>query len=288
MLRLPRISVGLRFNSFNNACQACDRLELDTSDKLRRREAPTVSMFRPIEPTHGDRDVRRERDAAFRPVVGLALVLGMALVIFPCTRARAQTPTFDSLNDLVLIWIQGNYASPLICKIDGRAQRGLRRILIEPGFGRALPAEGTIRFVDLELEDGSASRCFTEIGGSTPNITGELRVRHPNTKPRDTAVRDFKAELRRKRGFELDIVKGRLQLSEVGADPPVTESLDFRGGKLRIHLLRQGSDALRLLKALPSPRKLLLEFEARDGRTFSFPASLAKPKTDPDPRSQAR
>ena len=243
-------------------------------------------MFRPIESTHGYREVRRERGVAFASVVGWAL--GLTLVMSLFAQARAQTLTPASLNDLVLIWIQGNYASPLICKIDGRAQRGLRRILIEPETGVTRPAEGIIRFVDLELEAGTASRCFTEIGGRTPNITGELAVRHPNTKRRDTAVRDFKAELRRKRGFELDIVKGRLQLSEVGADPPVTESLDFRGGKLRIHLLRQGSDSLRLLKDLPSPRKLVLEFEARDGRTLSFPASLAKPKADSNPRRQAK
>jgi DNA-directed RNA polymerase specialized sigma24 family protein len=34
------------------------------------------------------------------------------------------------LNHLVLSWIQGNYATPLVCKIDGASQRGLRRILI--------------------------------------------------------------------------------------------------------------------------------------------------------------
>lgn len=209
--------------------------------------------------------------------VGARLALGLALALSMTagTPARAQGPAPDSLNDLVLSWIQGNYASPLICRIDGRAERGLRRILIEPGSSKSHPAKGSIRFVDLEA--AGAARCFTEIGGATPNITGELWVRHPVTKRRATAARDFKAELRRKRGFELDIVEGRLQLTEIGADPPRTESLDFRGGKLRMHVLRQGSDGLRLLKDLPSPRKLMLEIETRTGRKFSFPVSLAKP-----------
>jgi hypothetical protein len=214
------------------------------------------------------------------PVVLCAIAV--ALLLCPASHARAQAAAPDSLNDLVLIWIQGNYASPLVCTIDGRAQRGLRRILIEPADGNAKArkgkhGEGTVRFVDLEVE--TASRCFSELGGRTPNITGQLSVRHPVTKRRDTAIRDFKAELRRKRGFELDIVKGRLQVSEVGAASPQTESLDFRGGKLRIHLLRPGSDSLRLLKDLPSPRKLMLEIETRAGRKLSFPASLAKPKS---------
>lgn len=192
--------------------------------------------------------------------------------------ALAQGPAgAASLNDLVLAWIQGNYATPLFCKIDGKPQRGLRRILIEGGSGRSQPAVGLVRFVDLEAE--AASRCFTEIGGSTPNITGELVVRHPATKRRDTAAHDFKLELRRSRGFELGIVSGHLLVSEVGV-AAATERLDLRGGKMRIHLLRASSDGMRLLETLPSPRKVWLEFETRKGRLLTFAASLAKPHQD--------
>ena len=47
-------------------------------------------------------------------------------------------------------------------------------------------------------------------------------------------------------------------------------------------------DALRLLKDLPSPRKLMLELEAPDGKILSFPASLAKPKSASDPMGRAK
>lgn len=190
--------------------------------------------------------------------------------------AWAQLPGATSLNDLVLAWMQGNYATPLYCKIDGKAQRGLRRILIETDSRKSQSGQALVRFVDLEAED--ASRCFTEIGGSSPNITGELVVRHPTTKLRDTAMRDFKVELRRRRGYELEIVSGRLLVSEIGVAAAAAESLDFRGGKMRIHLLRPNSDGIRLLETLPSPRKVRLEFETRKGRTLSFAASLAKPQ----------
>ena len=242
---------------------------------MRIREVSTVSMSSLTESSDGER-------AGGRVPGPLAKSLAFALVVVLCSQARAQTPILSSVNEFVLLWIQGNYASPLVCKIGDRAQRGLRRILIEAGSvnvkpGSAEPAVGVVRFVDLEVQ--GASRCSSEVGGSTPNITGELRVRHPITRLRDTALRDFEAELRRKYGFELEIVKGSLLLSEVGAHPPRVESLDFRGGKLRVHLLRRGSDGLRLLEDLPSPRKLMLEFTTRAGRTLSFPSSLAKPKS---------
>jgi hypothetical protein len=208
---------------------------------------------------------------------GLAVAsVVIALSSFYGHPAWAQLPGATSLNDLVLAWMQGNYATPLYCKIDGKAQRGLRRILIERDSRKSQPAQALVRFVDLEAED--AARCFTEIGGSSPNITGELVVQHPTTKLRDTALRDFKVELRRRRGYELEIVSGRLLVSEIGVTAAAAESLDFRGGTMRIHLLRPSSDGIRLLEALPSPRKVRLEFETRKGRTLSFAASLAKPQ----------
>lgn len=202
--------------------------------------------------------------------------MAIALSGLAADPSGAQAPGAMSLNDFVLAWMQGNYATPLYCKIDGESQRGLRRILIGAGSKKSLPRDGVVRFVDLEAE--SATRCFTEIGGSSPNITGELVVRHPTIKIRDTAMRDFKSELRRMRGFELDIISGELLVSEIGTDSTPAESLEFRGGKMRVHVLRPGSDGMRLLQSLPSPRKVKLEFETRTGRIFSFPASLAKPR----------
>jgi hypothetical protein len=192
-------------------------------------------------------------------------------------RSIAQAPGAVSLNDLVVTWMQGNYATPLYCKIDGETQRGLRRILIDVPAGKTPPRTGRVQFVDLEAQ--SATRCFTEIGGDAPNITGELIVRHPTIKPRDTVKRDFKSELRRKRGFELEIRSGRLLVNEIKVESSAPESVDFGGGKMRVHLLREGSDGRRVLEGLPSPRKVNLEFETSNGRKFSFPASLSKAQT---------
>ena len=200
-------------------------------------------------------------------VFGISLVLG--------GMAAAQPAGDVSLNHLVLGWMQGNYATPLVCKIDGASRRGLRRILIAPPDDKKKTPESVVRFNDLEAE--TATRCFTEIGGDTPNITGELVVRHPVTKLRETAPRDFKLELRRKRGFDLDIVRGELVMQTVGLDAAPTEPVDFRGGKLGIHILRSGADGLRLLQDLPSPRKVRLEFVTRGGDTYSFAAALSKP-----------
>lgn len=198
--------------------------------------------------------------------------------------AFAQAPDATSLNHLVLSWIQGNYATPLVCKIDGAAKRGLRRIVVEPPDLRKPTPETIIRFIDLEAQD--ATRCFTEIGGESPNITGELVVRHAITKIRDTANRDFKLELKRKRGFDLDIVSGNLVFAKVGSGAQAPKRVDFRGGSFRIHILRRGTDALRLLQDLPSPRQVMLEFETRAGERHAFPASLSKPP-EASPRSSA-
>jgi hypothetical protein len=201
----------------------------------------------------------------------------LATALFDPNLASAQAQRGISLNDLALDWSRGNYATPIVCKIQGGLHRALRRILIDPGPKSIRPHVDIVRFVDLEVAD--AERCFTEIGGATPNMIGELKIRHPSNMPRDTAMRDFKGELKRRRGFVLDIVSGKLQVAEVGPDAQQAESVDFRGGEFRLHLLREGTDALKLLKDLPSPRQAMLEIETRAGRKFSFPVSLSKPKT---------
>lgn len=105
-------------------------------------------MFPLTEPPHGDRLGRRVRGP-------LGKVLAFVLAFGVGSQARAQAPIRESLNDLVLIWIQGNYASPPVCRIGDRVHRGLRRILLEPGSGSARPATGVVRFVELEIVKGS-------------------------------------------------------------------------------------------------------------------------------------
>lgn len=203
-----------------------------------------------------------------------ALLFAFCFTWAPPAQAQGAPPT--SLNDFVLIWSQGNYATPLVCKIEGKSHRGLRRILIEPQNRNRRMAEAVVTFVDLEA--GEATRCFTEIGGDAPNITGQLTVRHAVTKSRDTAKRDFSNELRRKRGFTLNVVSGTLTLSDVGGVDGASDVLDLRGGEMSIRILRPGSDAVRLLKDLPSPRQVELVFTTQAGRVLTFPASLSKPK----------
>jgi len=212
---------------------------------------------------------------AIHDIAMLPLLCGLLAAIAAAAPAAAEVPGSLSMNDMVLSWMRGNYASPIVCKMAGGVHRGLRRILIDAGPKSTRPAVDLVRFVDLEAE--AAERCFTEIGGSTPNIIGELQVRHPTHRPRDTAVRDFKVALKREHGFDVDIVSGRLTIRAVGPSAAAAEVIDFRAGSLRLHLLREGSDGLRLLKDLPSPRQALLEIETRKGRKFSFPVSLSKP-----------
>lgn len=216
----------------------------------------------------------------FVPIVACLLVVA-GLAVSP---AQAQSPHRFSMNDLTLDWLRGNYATPVVCRIAGGVHRGLRRILIVRGPKAVRPPVSIVRFVDLEVDD--AERCFTEIGGATPNIFGELRIRHAANRPRDTAMRDFKVAIKRERGFDFDIISGKLEFRDVGLAAQPGESIDFRGGSLGLHQLREGSDGLRLLKDLPSPRQALLEIETRDGRRYSFPVSMSKPK--PDTRPGAR
>lgn len=218
---------------------------------------------------------RRVRVRWLRTCPAMAAAVVLAFLAFASVPAFSQpAPPAASLNDFVIEWIQGNYATPLVCTFGGQPRRGLRRVLIEPRAREGRHREATVRFVDLEAQE--ASRCFTELSGVAPNITGALVVRHPIIRVRPTALRDFKSELKRKRGFELDIVTGTLDVTAVGSDA-APESRPLRGGKLRIHILRQGDDGLRVLQDLPSPRKVRLEIESREGEVISFPASLARP-----------
>jgi hypothetical protein len=186
--------------------------------------------------------------------------------------AAAQQASGPSLGTLALTWARGSYATPLVCEIDGQPVRGLRRILITPSLERPDYPTAQITFVDLE--PGEARRCFDDFGHSEPNLVGTLEIRYLGSYHPESARRDFKEALRRKRGFEFAVTSGRLRLQEVQQPPPPTEIIDFARGRVELRLIAPGSDAARFLADFRSPRKLLLELETRDGKQLSFPLVL--------------
>ena len=122
---------------------------------------------------------------------------------------------------------------------------------------------------DLEVEE--ASRCFVELAGNVPNVMGSVQIEFPAVRRSDTARRDFREALRRKRGFEFRIAEGGLKLQEVTQPPSPVRVVDFRGGSASLRTIEPGSDAARLLAPFESPRKMILEVSARDGTKLSFP-----------------
>ena len=202
-----------------------------------------------------------------------AMFLAALLVCLGSIPGWAQSGPQPDLNQLALQWARGSYASPVHCEFSGVARRGIRRVAVTPGLEQRIPAVGRILFADLEASE--ASRCFTELEPSVPNVTGSLEIRLPGASRRDTARRDLSATLRREGGFEFDIVSGRLAFQQVGPQPPPAQRIDFSGGKARLHRVRRGSDDARLLSEFPGPRKLTLELSATGGESLRLLLFLA-------------
>lgn len=201
----------------------------------------------------------------------LILALGTLLVLAPL-EATAQGSA--DLRGLAVNWVRGRYASPLLCEIDGEPVRGLRRVLAMPS--RANPTLPTGRLVFVEMDAPDARRCFTDLGAAAPNLRGALFFRLPGPARPDTAVRDLKAMLKRQNGLTFDVVRGELQRRPVGQEEADWEPLDFAGGTLHFSRLGKGSDADRLLKDFPSPRKLEMTLTASDGTKLELPLFLVE------------
>lgn len=207
-----------------------------------------------------------------RPVSKLARVLLVALLQGFALPASGQAPGdrgAASVGELALDWARGRFASPVICQLGGEPVRGIRRVSIAPGPAHQSPQVNRLIFVDLEV--GEASRCFAELVGDVPNITGSVQFHVLSTRSSDTARRDFRETLRRKGGFEFHVREGVLRLQPVTQPPSPVRRVDFRGGRALLRDLAPGSDEHRLLAAFRSPRKMLLELSARDGTKLSFP-----------------
>jgi hypothetical protein len=203
-------------------------------------------------------------------ITALSCVTLVLLGVAQATSAQRPGPHQEvTVSELALDWARGRFATPVVCQFDGKAVRGLRRILITPGPSHVRPAVDRIVFVDMEVSD--ASRCVIEIGGEVPNVMGSIQIRLPSARRPDTARRDFREHLRRKNGFDFDIVAGGLRLQPVTQPESPARSVDFRGGEATLRTLDMRTDAGRLLAPFDSPRKLMLELSARDGTKLSFP-----------------
>lgn len=224
-------------------------------------------------------------ERAQRGVVGSASVKSLparaALILIAAAVASATQPASAqdgaSMQELSIEWVRGRYGSPVICQLEGNPVQGMRRLHITPGPHHVRPPVAKVIFVGMKVEQ--ATRCFTQLEKSVPDILGSLQLRYPGPERRDTATRDFKHTLRREKGIEFDIAAGVLSLRVVGTSDEAEASerrVDFRGGKARFVEVRPGSDAERMLAAINSPRKLDVQIVARDGTTIRLPIFLAE------------
>jgi len=213
-------------------------------------------------------DSPRPRAGAGRGPSLLPLLLSLALLLPLAGVASAQQPSTISVNDLAVDWARGRFAGPVVCMFEDEPVRGMRRVTISAGPVHARPRVARVQFKDIEADD--ASRCFNDMGRAVSNIRGSVEIHLPSTRARDTALRDFKSEMRRNHGFEFVISSGGLQIQSIGADSK-TQVVDFKGGTAGLFEVRPGSDTARILADFPSPRKVSLFLEAKDGTRLELP-----------------
>jgi hypothetical protein len=172
--------------------------------------------------------------------------------------ALAQ-PLMD-LNELALRWTRGDWASPLVCELDGKAARGLRRLLVTAGPKDRPPLSNKLSFVSMHLPSGA--RCYSDTGEAQPDVAGSLLYFLDSISRPDLATREFQETLEREGGFRFDVRSGVLQVGE--------RKVDFAGGSARFEPVRRGSDAWRRLQDLQGEHKLALLLEAKDGTRLAL------------------
>ncbi|UCE85185.1 MAG: hypothetical protein JSU66_12655 [Deltaproteobacteria bacterium] len=208
------------------------------------------------------------------------MLAGVGLLGVAALPARAQVQPDGSgspdLNDLALDWVRGEYRAPLVCEIDDRPQRGLRRLMIGPGPRAMRPRANSLRLFDLEVE--TAKRCFDDLGGEEPNAEGVIHFSLRSRSRPDTARRDFSAALRRDSGFAFDIREGRVRVRRVGEPNAEPRVVDFASGVLRVETVARGSDVERRLLEFGGLRRLTLRLEARDGTTLRYHVIQVAPR----------
>ena len=199
----------------------------------------------------------------------LSRFCGLIAVCLPFT-AAAQTP--PDLNALVVNWAMGHYASPILCEIEGRLVRGVRRVLLKPRqtFGRPVNLE--VHFIDIQPDE--ATRCVNSTGQDQPNIFGKVWLQIPGIPHPETAKRDFKRRLKRDKSFDFEIVEGHLKLQPVAVPIPAPHVEDFRGGQATLGPAMPATDAARELAPFKSQRKMLLTLKSTSGPTLQLPLFL--------------
>ena len=194
--------------------------------------------------------------------------LGVALVaLLLASHGRAQPPR--DLNDLARTWTWGEWASPLVCEVGGEPRRGLRRLFVGPAKRDLVPPANQLVFEPLGLPAGA--RCTIDTGEAQSDVAGSVFFHLEARSRPDISDHDFQEALQRDGGFTFKVTRGTLQID--------ARSVDFGGGSARFERARPGTDAWRRLQDLPSPQKLVLTLEAKDGTRLAFDLVRTPPPT---------
>lgn len=193
----------------------------------------------------------------------------VAMAVTGLLASSAVAQNGPDLVDLVVQWASGRYRSPVHCEVDGKLRLGVRRVTLEPEQMPGRPPTLEVKFTDLHADD--AVRCVDSKGKSLPNLAGGVELRLPGRPHPETASRDFRQTLKRKKGFDFDIVQGRIKIEPVGLPESPPQLVDFRGGKARIALIYPATDEARELQNFKSQRKFLVSLEAPSGETLQIP-----------------
>ncbi len=196
-----------------------------------------------------------------RRAARVATFLGALLAC--ATPAVAQA----DLGELALGWTHGDFRSPIICDVEGKSGRVLRRV--EVGVDRRITYRPTNSMIFHDLEAPGETHCYRDDGHEEPNVIGSLRFIFEGRRGRsDTAARDFQDTLRREGGFDFVVARGRLRVGKPGAEEMRT--VDFSGATARFEPVRRGSHAYNRLAEFGPRHKLSLTVTAKDGTELQF------------------
>lgn len=222
------------------------------------RRSPARSLARALRAAGDARAAARAR-----PVCALAL----AIALLAATGAAAADALRD-LNDLARAWTYGEWATPLVCTLDGEPRRGLRRLLVGPASRDLVPRSNKLVFEPLELPPGA--HCTIDTGERQPEVEGFLLFHLEGHSRPDISDHDFQEALQRDGGFAFKVKRGVLQIDD--------RAVDFAAGRARFELARRGSDAWRRLQDWPDAPKLVLTLEAKDGTRLAFDLVRTPPR----------